>query len=84
MVLKRHGGGLIEVYGSGKVRFRPSKFGRALGEEGGREYRNGLDQIVPGAMRMGYPRVSASEAATAAPALFELVRKALEEVERTS
>ena len=69
------------MFGSGRVRFRPSKFGRALGEEVGREYRNGLDQIVPDAMRMEYPRVEASAAAKVAPALFELVKKAIEDVE---
>lgn len=82
MVVKRNGGGLIEVYGSGNVKFRPRKFVRALGEEGGNEYRNGLDQIVPGAMKMDYPRVGTREAAGAAPALFDLVRRVLEAAER--
>jgi hypothetical protein len=79
MVVKRHGGGLIEVYGSGKVKFRPRKFTRALGEAGGNEYRNGLQEIVPGAMRMEYPRVPPRDAARVASALFDLVRKVLED-----
>jgi hypothetical protein len=82
MVLKRNDGGLIEVYGSGKIKFRPRKFARALGEVGGNAYRNGLSQIVPDAMRMDYPRVAPGEAAKAAPALFDMVRKALEDAER--
>lgn len=81
MVVKRHGGGLIEVYGSGKVKFRPKIFTRALGEAGGSEYRNALQEIIPGAMRMNYPRVPPSEAARVAGALFDLLRKALEDAE---
>jgi hypothetical protein len=82
MVVKRHDGGLIEVYGSGKVKFRPKKFARALGDDAGEEYRRGLEQIVPEAMRMQYPRVPADQAAKAAPALFNLVQQMLERVER--
>jgi hypothetical protein len=82
MVLKRNDSGLIEVYGSGKIKFRPRKFARALGEDGGNEYRNGLSQIVPDAMRMDYPRLAPGEAAKAALALFDVVRRALEDAER--
>ncbi|MCL6507852.1 MAG: hypothetical protein K6T59_12575 [Bryobacteraceae bacterium] len=81
MVLKRHNGGLIEVYGSGKVKFRPHKFARALGEQAAEEYRRGLEEVVPAAMRMEYPRLPVDEAARAAPALFELIRRTLRRVE---
>ena len=82
MVIKRQGGGLIEVYGSGKIRFRPPKFGRALGAKGGGEYRRRLEQMVPDAMRMEYPRLAPAEAAKVAPALFKLVEETLARVER--
>jgi hypothetical protein len=81
MVVKRNDGGLIEVYGSGKIKFRPRKFGRALGEEASADYRRGLEQIVPAAMRMEYPRVAVDQAAKVAPALLDLVRRTLERVE---
>lgn len=77
MVVKRHDGGLIEVYGSGKIRFRPQKFSRALGKKGAGEYRRGLQRIAPQAMRMDYPRLLPTDAAQAAPALFQLIRKTL-------
>jgi len=78
MVVKRHDGGLIEVYGTGKIRFRPKKFTRALGEELGNDYHCGLKQILPEAMGMHYPLVSADQASKAAPALFNLIQQALE------
>ena len=65
MVLKRNGSGLIEVFGSGEVRFRPAKFALALGREGGREYGEALDEIVPGVSRKAYPGIPSSEAAKA-------------------
>jgi hypothetical protein len=82
MVVKRHDGGLIEVYASGKVKFRPRKFTRALGDKAGVEYGDGLKKMIPEAMRLDYPRLSPVEAARVAPALFDLVRKALEDAER--
>ena len=45
-------------------------------------YVTASDQIVPGAMKMNYPRVRKGEAANVATALFDLVRKALEHAER--
>lgn len=78
MVLKRNGSGLIEVYGSGEVRFRISKFVSAFGQDGAREYGDALDQIVPGITRQRYPGVPPIEAAKIAPALFDLVRNAIE------
>ena len=81
MVLKRHEGGLIEVHGSGKIKFRPAKFSRALGEELGDEYRRRLERIVPAAMKMEYPSVPADQAAKLAPSLLELVREMLDRVE---
>lgn len=79
MTVKRHGGGLIEIYVSGLVCFRPSKFARALGDDIGAEYRHGLEKLVPGAMRMQYPQVPPAEAARVAPALCELVERVLSE-----
>ena len=81
MVVKRHDAGLIEVYGSGNIKFRPRKFARALGEDGGDKYRNALEHIIPDAMKMYHPTVSSVEAAKVASALFDLVRKALEGAE---
>jgi len=79
MVLKRNDGGLIEIHGTGTIKFRPRKFARALGEDGGSAYRSRLTQIVPDAMKMSYPRVAPGEAAQVAPALFDVVRSALED-----
>jgi hypothetical protein len=82
MIVKRNGAGLIEVYGSGKVKFRPEKFARALGDRVAGEYRHRLEQLLPQAMRMEYPRVAPKEAAKIAPALHELIQQTLDEVER--
>jgi hypothetical protein len=81
MVLKRNDGGLIEVHGSGKIRFRPTKFKRALGNDVGNEYRRRLEQIIPAAMRADYPNVPVDQAAKLAPALFKLVREMIDRVE---
>lgn len=82
MIVKRHDGGLIEVHGSGTIKFRPKKFTRALGDDAGAKYRRGLEQLVPEAMKMVYPTVPVDQAAKAAPALFNLVRQTLERVEQ--
>lgn len=82
MVLKRRGGGLIEVYGSGKIKFRPSKFERALGERGAEMYRRRLDKAAPEAMRMDYPRLSAELAGRLAPALQAAISDVIDFVER--
>jgi hypothetical protein len=84
MVVKRHGAGLIEVFGAGNVRFRPWKFERALGASSGGHYREGLQRLVPRGMSMKYPFVSADEADRVAPALFELVREVIEHAESTN
>jgi len=81
VVLKRRGGGLIEVYGSGKVRFRPSKFGRALGDQVGALYRRRLEKIAPEALRMHYPRLSPGTAGCMAPSLYEAICEAIEAAE---
>jgi hypothetical protein len=81
MILKRHNGALIEIRGRGHIRFRPGKFTRALGEAAAQEYRRRLEELVPEAMAMNYPRVPVDQAARVAPALFELIRRTLEEVE---
>lgn len=81
MVLKRNGGGLIEVRASGRLRFRPNKFGRALGEEGAGEYRRGLEKLAPSAMAMAYPLVPEVEAAKIASSVYNLLKVALEKAE---
>lgn len=81
MVLKRNDGGLIEVHGSGKIRFRPTKFKRALGNDAGNEYRRRLEQILSAAMRTDYPNVPVDQAEKVAPALFKIVREMVDRVE---
>ena len=81
MVLKRNGGGLIEVRASGKLRFRPNKFARALGEKGAAEYQQGLEKLAPNAMKMGYPLVAEVEAGKIAPAVFGVLKEAIEKAE---
>jgi hypothetical protein len=78
MVVKRNDAGLIEVYGSGRIRYRPPKFTRALGRVAAAEYQRGLKELAPEVARMEYPSLSAADAERAAPELYELVRKALE------
>lgn len=81
MVLKRNGGGLIEVRASGALRFRPDKFVRALGETHAATYRQTLEKLVPSAMKMGYPRVPKEDAAKVASAVFSLIKATLEAAE---
>lgn len=81
MVLKRNGGGLIEVRASGKLRFRPNKFARALGEKGAAEYQQGLEKLAPNAMKMGYPLVAEVEAGKIAAAVFGVLKEAIEKAE---
>jgi hypothetical protein len=81
VVLKRRGGGLIEVYGSGKVKFRPSKFGRALGDQVGALYRRRLEKIAPEALRMQYPRLSPEAAGRMALSLYEAICEVVEGAE---
>jgi len=81
MILKRHNGALIEISGRGHVRFRPGKFTRALGPAAAQEYRRRLEELVPEAMAMDYPRVPPDQAAKVAAELFELIRRTLEKVE---
>ena len=78
MVLKRNANGLIEVYGSGELRFRPLKFVRALGEEGGRAYAEALERVVPNIFNQRYPGLMPAKAAEVAPTLFEVIREAVE------
>lgn len=81
MVLKRRGGGLIEVYGSGKIKFRPEKFARALGANVGAVYRHRLEKIMPEAMRMPYPQLTPEVAGRLAPSLYEAICEAVEAAE---
>ena len=81
MVLKQNNGGLIEIFGSGEIRFRPPKFTRALGEEMGKEYKRALEELVPDAMAMHYPKLTVEQAERAAPALYDLIQRILDRVE---
>jgi hypothetical protein len=81
MILKRHNGAIIQIGGRGSIRFRPGKFAKALGEAAAEEYRRRLEDLVPEAMAMNYPRVPVDQAARVAPALFELIRRTLEGIE---
>ena len=78
MVLKRNANGLIEVYGTGELRFRPDKFARALGEDGGRAYAEALDRFVPGIFGQRNPGLMPAKAAELAPTLFDVIREAIE------
>ena len=82
MVLKRNGAGLIEVRASGKLRFRPDKFARALGDQESRSYRQRLEELMPAAMKMSYALVMPEEAAKVAPQVFNVIRTSLEQVEQ--
>jgi len=81
MVVKRNGGGLIEIYGSGEIRFRPEKFARALGEEMAKKYLAKLKGIIPDAMEKNYPRLTPTQSERAASVLFELIREVLADLE---
>lgn len=83
MVVKRRNGGLIEVFGSGEIKFRPRKFARALGEEVANEYRTALKQLIPQAMSMQYPRIPVRLAEKVAPELFGLIQRILQHVEQS-
>jgi len=81
MILKRHNGALIEIRGRGPIRFRPGMFARALGEKAANEYRRALEELIPEAMAMQYPRVPVGQAKTVATALLDLIRRTLQRVE---
>jgi len=83
MVLKRRDGGLIEIFGSGEIRFRPDMFVRALGDTVSAEYRRKLERLAPEAMKMKYPRISRRNAANIADELLKLIKSTLEEVENS-
>ena len=78
MTLKRQGAGLIELYASGQIKFRPHKFVPALGDAIGNEYRRGLEALVPVEMKSIYPQVSAKNAAAVTSELYSLITNALE------
>jgi hypothetical protein len=81
MVLKRRNGALVEIHGRGHIRFRKDKLPRALGEAEAGEYRRKLEELVPEAMAMNYPRVSIDRAEKVAPVLFELIQRTLERID---
>jgi len=78
MIVKRHNGGLIEIYGSGVIKFRPRKFHRALGQEVADEYQRALEDVAPDTMRMQYPSLPVEKAEKAAPELFKVIKRILE------
>lgn len=81
MVVKRNNGGLIEIHGSGVIKFRPSKFVRALGEEEARRYRRSLEEIAPETMQMQYPQLAPEEAQRLASDIGEILEETLERIE---
>ena len=81
MVVKRNDGGLIEIYGSGNIKFRPYKFSRALGDELSTLYLRRLEDMFPVPMKNNYPKVPINEAAKAAPDLYNLIEDILTQVE---
>jgi hypothetical protein len=83
MTVKRQGGGLIEVYSSGWLGFRPRKFARALGDEMGDSYRRALETIIPKMIgTTKYLMVPPDEAKQVAPQLLEAVRAAVDLADR--
>lgn len=82
MVLKRNNAGLVEIFGSGQIRFRPSKFGRALGKTAAKMYMRSLEKLIPAVMSMEYPKMPPQQADKTAPSLLSLLRKAITSVER--
>jgi len=81
MILKRNEGGLIEIYGTGEIRFRPEKFSKALGQKAATQYLEGLKKLIPEAMNQSYPRLTPARAAEIAPELFALIQKALSQLD---
>ena len=81
MTLKRRDASLIEIHGSGQIKFRPGKFVRALGDAVGNEYHRGLEALIPRAMASDYPRVPAEEAAAVASTLYDLITSTLAKAE---
>jgi hypothetical protein len=73
MVLKRKSYGLIQIHGSGAIRFRPTKFVGALGKEVAHDYLQALKKLAPGAMKMGFPLLNGHEAAQIAGQLYGLI-----------
>jgi len=84
MVLKRLGGGLIEVRASGKLRFRPEQFTRALGEQDAHIYRQGLSAMFPGSFdsEIVLAVVPEAQSAKAAAAVYSLVQDVIEKAEQ--
>ncbi len=77
MVLKRSGYSLIQINGSGEIRFRPSQFRGALGEDVAGKYRAALESLAPQDMGVRNPRLRSSEAARLAPQLYDLIERSL-------
>jgi hypothetical protein len=76
MVLKRKDNGLVELYTTGELRFRPWRFAGGLGDEVALEYRRDLNGLFPDLGKYKY--ISPSATAAAAPALFGIIRNAIE------
>ena len=81
MTLKRNGGGLIELYVSGKLACRPRKFERALGAKAAAQYLSGLQVLLPEDMKAGYPRVEPRKAAQVAERLGDLLEQVIDVAE---
>jgi hypothetical protein len=55
-----------------------------LGEEGAKEYRTALEELVPEVMGMDYPKLTVGAAEKVAPGLFDLIQRILERVEKAN
>lgn len=77
VTLKRNGAGLLEFYISGNIAVRPYKFETALGSVAAEEYRKGLDQLFPGAMKTDYPQMKGLQSADKVKSLVSLLDSVL-------
>lgn len=81
MTLKRNGGGLIEIYVSGKLGCRPRKFERALGAKAAAQYLSGLEILLPEEMKADIPRIEPRKAGQVAERLGDLLEQAIDVAE---
>jgi len=79
MVFKRAGHGLVELYGSGQLRFRTGRFERGLGDEVGGDYLRTISELFPEGVQAKY--VPAENTARNARALFGALSRAMERVD---
>jgi hypothetical protein len=76
VTLKRHGKGLLELHGDGRLWWRPRKFPGALGASAP-NYTDALLRLFPATRDMGYPHTTVEETSRQAVALLEVMKSAL-------